>query len=413
MQIKSGKILLIVPPHRTDFYNYLGQITDFRFCILFHVHKKNSENIKLPGFISEQYFWSDYNTPLELLKLINPEKLIFFEIIDQRQISLVITANHFDYQTFYLEHGAAGNKETSMLRSESGKISHILFNRIPNIAKRLSISLRDAYRVKKFYFSSFSFLEKTSRKKFLQIPGLMLLYNPNKALMKCLFRERVPKTNILLNKVNFEEFQLYTGINERDALMEGVPFFDSFYKNIEDHSGPVVYLEHPMLEDNVCEWTPEHHKKIALNLKKFAEEFKEKVIIKLHPKSNKRLWDSYDLASEFLSVEQEGDFFEHYLRSKLILGYASSLMNGFLCARKNVVLLGWHPKSHIFGADFSATGLCHVSFTSEDLFSKFSYWLNNNLSCENQISYEDFLTQYNFPFDGKATQRVLSAIAAS
>ncbi len=63
-----------------------------------------------------------------------------------------------------------------------------------------------------------------------------------------------------------------------------------------------------MLEDGICGWTQEHHKKIAINLKKFAEQSKEKIIVKLHPRSSKVLWDSYNFESKYFEVVKDGDF---------------------------------------------------------------------------------------------------------
>ena len=121
METKKEKILLIVPPLRQDFYKYLEQSPNVDFYILFFVKERDALGVQLPPFIKGQYFWSDYQTPKELLEKINPTKLVFFEIIDQRQISLIVTANHFNYPTFYLEHGAAGDRETARQRSEKGK----------------------------------------------------------------------------------------------------------------------------------------------------------------------------------------------------------------------------------------------------------------------------------------------------
>jgi hypothetical protein len=411
MKTDKCKILLIVPPFRRDFYYYLEQSPNVDFYILYYVNEKEADDTpSLPAFIKGQYFWSHYKTPKELLEKIDPSKLIFFEIIDQRQISLIVTANHYNYNTFYLEHGAAGDRETARQRSESGKLNHVVFSRIPDITKRLTTSLNDALLSKKFYFYSLNLLRGSARKNYLQLPFLTLSYKLNKALMVCKFPERVPNKCILFNRVNFEEFQLYTGVTEENVSMEGVPFFDDFYSDRYGDSGPIVYIEHPLLEEGVCGWTAEHHKKIAFELFQCAEKYKEEVIVKLHPRSSLALWKSYKLQSDFFQIVQHGDFNQVYLNSKLILSYASTLVTGFLCAKKNVVLLGWHPKPHIFGHDFSKYGLSHLSLNINDLKSKFEYWTNNNQAVINENKHEAFLKEFNYPFDGKATERVIKTI---
>ncbi len=86
------------------------------------------------------------------------------------------------------------------------------------------------------------------------------------------------------------------------------------------------------------------------------------------------------------------------------------MVNGFLSAQKNVVLLGWHPEPGIFGADFSQTGLCHLSLYPNELGTKFDYWVSHNLCKDNEVQYLNFLKEFNYPFDGQAGQRVLQAI---
>ena len=78
--------------------------------------------------------------------------------------------------------------------------------------------------------------------------------------------------------------------------------------------------------------------------------------------------------------------------------------------KKNVVILGWNPDPHIEGADFSKTGLCHSSMHIEDLNTKYSYWVQHNLAVENEANYQAFLKKYNYPFDGKASQRIIQAL---
>lgn len=411
MKADNLKMLLIVPPSRYDFYSYLGQVPNVDFYILFYVDEKDAASVPLPPFIKGQYFWSDYHTPKELLKKINPAKLIFFEIIDQRQISLIVTSNHLKYTTFYLEHGAAGDRETARLRSESGKLKHVLRSRIPSFVRRLTTTLKDVLLAKRFYFYSVSFLNGEAKKKYIKLPLLTLIFNPNKALMISKFKERIPGKSILFNRVNYEEFQLYTGVKEEQVTMDGVPFFDDFYTSQNDNSGPIIYLEHPLLEEGICGWTAEHHRKMAFSLSRFAETKKDKLIVKLHPRSSFALWESYQLESEYFQIIQQGNNFRDlYLNSKLILSYASSMVNGFLCAKKNVVLLGWHPQPHIFGADFSKTGLCHLSFNVEEINQKLQYWITHNLAENNIEKYDQFIKAFNYPFDGKATERIIRTL---
>jgi CDP-glycerol glycerophosphotransferase (TagB/SpsB family) len=238
----------------------------------------------------------------------------------------------------------------------------------------------------------------------------MLKTAPNKVLANNIFRERVPWKSIVFNETNFEEFSLYTGISKEDAILSGVPFFDDYYRERQEAKNHIVYIEHPYLEEGILGWTEEHHQLIAESLCRFAKERQLKLYIKLHPRSKLERWEQYECDGKYVQIIQTGDFTDLYLEAKVILGFSSSLINGFICAKKNVVLLGWHPEPHIFGVDFSKSGLCHVSYSVEDLAEKYDHWVNHNLLDENEASYKVFLKRFNQPFDGKATQRVLQAI---
>jgi hypothetical protein len=363
---------------------------------------------ELPVKFKQVIFWNDFYTPEQLLLKTKADKVIFFEIIDLRQIALIVTAKKLGITTFYLEHGAAGDKNTAI--SRWNEIT-ILKHKLPYFLKRIRSSFFDVFRSKLFYYSVRGRFESwKSYLKYLKLPFLMLTAAPNKVLAHCIFKERVPRYSIVFNRVNFEQYQVYTGISEGDAIFTGVPFFDKFYTDNRDEKDYVVFIDHPYLEERLLEWTREHHEKIAKALFQFAAERKIKVYIKLHPISNMDTWKAYRFNNEYVEIIQKGDFTSLYMNSKLILGFSSSLLNGFLCAKKNVVLLGWHPAPQIFGNDFSKSGLCHSSVDIADLSEQYSFWISDNKCTSGQSAYDSFLKQCNYPFDGKATQRVLDAI---
>lgn len=402
------KILLIVPPNRKDFYSQLKDITNADMYILWHVHERDSRSDELLPFIKAQYYWGDYLTPYKLLRKIKPDRIVFFEIIDLRQIALIIAARSMNISTFYLEHGAAGSRDTAIHRWNENSF---LEDKLPQLASRLKNSFADIISSKLFYYSVYKkFNSLNSYFKFLLLPFKMLAASPNKVLSKNLFRERVPDRAIVFSEINFEAFELYTGIKKEDALLTGIPLFDKYYKSDPSVSDYAVYIEHPYKEYGLLGWTKEHHKKVALALNDFAVSKKIKVYIKLHPFSDRSNWSDYSLNNEYVEILQQGNFEQLYLSARLILGFSSSLITGLLCAKKNIVLLGWHPEPTIFGTDFSKTGLCHTSFNVMDLQTKFEDWVNNNRAEKNEAAYDEFLHKCNNPFDGRATKRVIEAI---
>jgi hypothetical protein len=404
------RILLIVQPDRRDFYDYLERDTENEYLLLWYESRSNlSTTANNAQFFKEVYYWQQFLTPHHLLKRIKPDKIVFFEIIDQRQIALLVAANDRKITTFYLEHGAAADKGTAIERANTP--GYFKKKRIPYLLKRFTTALPQAFWTKVFYYSSFSgFASLKSRCKYWLLPFVMLWFPPNKALAKLIFKERIPLYSIVFNKNNFQSLFLYTGLREESALFTGVPHFDKYYRSSIKEKNQIVYIEHPLLEEGLLEWTRVHHKMIADKLFAFAVERKIKTIVKLHPRSNKANWVEYNYQSPYFEIVQEGDYTREYLESRLILGFSSTLITGLLCARKNVVLLGWNPVPRVFGYDFFQTGLCHKSLNPDDLFSKYDYWIDKNLCEQNSEQYLSFLEQFNFPFDGQATKRVFEAI---
>ena len=404
------RILLIVPPNRKDFYSQLEGINNADVYVLWHVRKRDSYSDELLPFIKGQYYWGDYLTPYLLLKKIKPDTIVFFEIIDLRQIALIVAARSRNINTFYLEHGAAGDRESAITRWNNATF---LKNKLPRLYSRATKNLLDVISAKFFYYSVFKkFSSLKSYLKFFVLPFQMLAASPNKVLSKNLFRDRVPDYAIVFSQINFEAFELYTGLSRKDAFFTGVPFFDRYYRSKPTMHDHVVYIEHPYLEYKLLGWTREHHKRVAETLNDFAVSRKMKLYIKLHPFSELANWSDYSLNKEYVEILQQGDFTQLYLSAKLVLGFSSSLITGLLCAKKNIVLLGWHPEPKIFGADFSETGLCHRSLSPKDLDSKFDYYEANNFCEKNELKYREFLKKFNYPFDGRATERVIEAIVS-
>src|SRR6188768_2078535 len=98
------KILVIVEPERKDWYHYLKSDISNQYILLWHEGKADIPGwIKQESFFDKIYYWGQFISPGQLLKNIRPDRIILFEIIDQRQIALIVAANKKKIKTFYLE----------------------------------------------------------------------------------------------------------------------------------------------------------------------------------------------------------------------------------------------------------------------------------------------------------------------
>ena len=136
-----------------------------------------------------------------------------------------------------------------------------------------------------------------------------------------------------------------------------------------------------------------------------------KLYSKLHPRSDKKRWLSYNFNEDLVEILQSEDCTELYLESSPIIGYSSSLLSAFLSAPKNVVILGWHSKPAIHGFNFADTGLRHSSINIVDIANDYAYWISNNLSY-NEEAYNKFIEMANPNFDGNAGNRIINLISS-
>jgi hypothetical protein len=404
------KLLIISNPKRTDFYNYLVNTPDSsQECFILWNYSPEEDTVsaaeaKVSGF----YYWKDYLTPFHLLDKIKPDKIVFFESIDFWQIPLIIACKRRKIRTFFLEHGIGNDVSFVISR----------FKEDPSVTEKADLyfsklkrNFSGIIRNRIFFLSALCSVSGFSSKwKYLMTLVYMKLYTPIHALSKLKIKERTPDYAILFNKNNIDPFLLYNHIDKTHIIADGVPFFDRFYRSTFVEKDHVVFIEHPYLEEKILGWSTGFHERLARTLEAFAVKRKVKAYVKLHPKSDKNIWLSYQLNPEYITILQTEDVTDLLLESRLILSYSSTLLSVMLSCRKNTVLLGWHPEPHIFGMNYFSTGLCHVSFVLEDLEKQFDEWVAHNPCKDNSEKYQAYMQEFNFPFDGKATDRILQAI---
>lgn len=404
------KILLILEVERKDWYTYLRNDLENDYYLLWYESKSEVLRwVEEDTFFKEIYYWNNYSTSKILLSKIKPDRIVFFEIIDQRQIALLVTANKFKIKTVYLAHGASSDVEGTLLRSEQK--NYFLDTRVKYFNNRLKGPIINMFISKLFYYSSCIHVNSLrSLLKYLRLPFFMLINTPNKALRYNKFKERAPNKYIVFNNSNFESMATYNIITKDSAILTGIPFFDKYFTSSVSTEKHIIFIDHPYLEYKLLDWTEAFHKKIATTLYNFSKKNNIKCFVRLHPSSDIRMWKSYGYESSLFQFSQNDDFTEKILSSSLILSYSSTLLTGALCARKNIVLLGWHPKPSIFGIDFSRYNICHISFSTTDLEQKFGDWEQNNLSIRKEKDFRNFINELNFPFDGYAAKRVIEEI---
>ena len=84
------KILLVAPPDRKDFYDFLEKDKTNSYHLIWFDNKGQFESLKssLASFIREQHYWADFASPQQLIKKLQPDKIVLMEMIDLHQKGL-------------------------------------------------------------------------------------------------------------------------------------------------------------------------------------------------------------------------------------------------------------------------------------------------------------------------------------
>lgn len=406
------KILLVAPPYRTDFYSYLERDTSNVYEQLWFdsAAAMREHGASPPPFVRASLFWGDYRTPKQLLERVRPDKVVIMEMVDLHQIALIAMARKMRIPTIYLDHGAAGDRDTYMRRMRSEPT--FFFQRLTRILQRPS-ALWSLVKTRAFYLSATSACSSGSKLSYILLSFRLISSSVMQALHATQFPERNPEHFIVFSAANADQYRLCFDLDSNAVHHTGVPNFDPFF---QAHTPPVarhlIFIDHPYLESGLYGWTEGHHRKVALTLQNIGRTHGMLVHVKLHPASDPSRWRSYGLDPNCVLIHQMGDFTDLYLSAALIIGFASSMLTGFLCARKNVVLVGWHPEPELIGSNFSAYDICHVSTDMRRAVDDIPYWLSHNRSEENREGYEAFVARFNAPFDGRALERILGVIGA-
>jgi hypothetical protein len=399
------RIVLIADPLRKDTFEYLIKDGDGIEWLILWDYEGIRHELK-PGL--KILYWKNYKTPADLVKKIKPDRIIFLEIIDMWQIPLIIHCRKYGVATFFLEHGVGNTVEHVLKRFEENQS---ISDKAAFYFRKLFSSPGRVLRNRRFYYASLADVKSPgSAFSLMLLPLFFKIYTPVKALSRLKFPERTPQYALLFNENNTAPFLIYNLIKKENIVLTGVPFFDGYYSDEVKEENYVLFIEHPYLEEKLLDWNLDFHSKVANALLEFSKKTNTRVIVKLHPRSDIANWRKYNFPEELIMLAQKPLPEKEFINAKLVLGYSSTLVSAALCAKKNVIFLGWHPAPQIFGIDYSETGICHKSLDPNDLNKKYSEWINNNLCVQNPLKYNSFIKSFNYPFDGKATERLISFI---
>jgi hypothetical protein len=265
---------------RPDLTQHLLNLSDEAHIIFLakHLREKSEEN-KFAGKNVSIAYWSEYNSPYQLLNILQPDLIVFHDIEAFNQIALNIAARNKKITTYVLQHGIRGSYEISDAlahRSETVNIS------VSNTSRWTLKFLFRSLRLRNFnqIFPLLKFIVQRKRNELT-----VALYN-NK------FELRRADYYIEFSKANMGYHNVRDGIPGERFLLVGNPTFDPFFTEMTEIAQSPSSVHYALLIDTpFCEavfmqkerMKPDEKNRYILELEKYCRHKGLVLYVKLHP----------------------------------------------------------------------------------------------------------------------------------
>src|SRR5437868_6187862 len=163
---------LLLPFDKLDYY--------FEWYFIFF----SKEEVDVTSLKYKKLYWSNYSTPYDLLKYVNPHCVIFSDLSNVNTVSLNIACKNINIKTYLLEHGVKLYYDYYL---EIEKLSRNLNLNNGRIAKKSKGGNIQRIQTLKFYFSAIRFKNYKDIINIFKLFYNVFIIKSDKAFMKARF----------------------------------------------------------------------------------------------------------------------------------------------------------------------------------------------------------------------------------
>jgi hypothetical protein len=265
------------------------------------------------------YYWNDFKTPYQVLKKINPDKIVFMEIEAFHQVALNIAAINSGIKTYRLEHGvkasyqsyaslpvpaAPANDNTKVVakRSASGSVETLLF-----------------------YLSSFRLKNAGSLIPFFRFIYTRSKHGIREGLKRCPFDLRRPQFYVDFTAYNSRFTMERDNPLPSQYIFIGNLYFDKYFNYLKEHNTEqkgdyYLLIDSGFVEDNMSRMKVKTLIEFYNKLNKYCKSKNALLKIKLHPMSYNASYLPHDTNIIYLRevnvlqemLDSKGCFHSHF-----------------------------------------------------------------------------------------------------
>ena len=391
-------ILLCWGYNRPGWIKYFEQLNDdFEFIYLFYMYPDEEKAVYTSN---KRIYYTQYNSPLTLLRKNKISKIIFMGMDGWQNIGINIAAKRLGIPAYYMMHGAAT----------------ISFDDYSSIVYQKRNLFKEIF-TRKIYLWIFNlrFLLNALGFKYLKhFPRLLKLQvqktfgHPAVALRKNKLWLRNPEKYIVYSNEDKAYYIEQDGCSQKDFLVLGNPEITSFIEYAAAHGvkeeNYILYIETPLskLENigfDVNILSREEHNKLLEGINKYAKRHGLKLYVKRHPYT----FDSPDYyTNENVVYFKQTEIEPLILNAKAIIAYNSSLVVPAIYF-KNCCLVRI-KELDLFQSKLAELGVCYIvdyeQFISENYKIRF---LDEN----DPVRKDEFIEKFIAPNDdGRGVHRL-------
>jgi len=335
----------------------------FDFTVLFYKYPQQ-ETSDLSTFPFRRIYWSDYNSPHQILNDIQPDLVIFFGVRNKYTVGLLLASKGQSIPTCYLTHGLHGSLKDTLQKQED----------------KLEESTPVQYKKNNQFFqsekwrSSVFFLRGISLRYLSALPfaiGFMAdTFKKGPQELKLSRRQsphRLPDYQIFFAPAYTRRFVERDNLDLKTVLYSGPYTMDAQFKDIfsgvsEDGMGnEVLFIDQPMITLSTAQMAD-----FYLRVAKALEEKGKKLIIKLHPLNYQANWLP---AHDNIQYERdEKPITQLIQKAQACMGFYSALLLPVICKRKCIL---FNPSRNSIVEAWEAAGVVKIadfhSFDAKDL----------------------------------------------
>lgn len=381
--------------HRFDLTEYLLTLSDEFELVFIYKHTKP----EITGFTEWKeknvsvIYWGDYKSPYQLLSVVQPDLVVFYDIEMFNQIALNVAARNKGIPTYVLQHGVRGAYEVKEALSYSEKQ--------PIIKSDTSV-----WSVK-FFFSAFRF---RNFRNFFSMLNFIILRKRNEltvALNKSKAEWRNADYYIEISKNNTGYHKERDGIPDDRFIIIGNPQFDAYFKKLNNATGQATESYCLLIDCPFCEAVFLGTKRMSIeekncylkNISGWCSKRGLKLFVKLHPLS---FSVDYLIKDENIVYFKEADITDLVIKATTVFFVHFSSLTSLIMHYKPFIILA---SNYLPANDFLSKKGIQVINTN-DFNPDMNIEPNSPLTAANV---EDVL----YKTDGKAVERLRSILKSA